>query len=298
MKRIQEQQALSTKKVELLGHQSQEIGAIVETIDQIAEQTNLLALNAAIEAARAGEHGKGFAVVADEVRKLAERATAATKEIGQLIGGIRAGVTDVVATIASSNEEGNQGAQRSEEAGNALAEILTAVEIVSNQAKEVVGITQRLSDSSSSASQALKEVDNAVHESDSAVSTMVEEAGQVSEAMASVATVSEETAAGAQEMSCTCSAVAESISQIMLDIETQKQNTMEIDAAARQLYDMAIHLQEMSDLYAWNRRQNENEQQKSAYANKRKMTVDQAAQHYLLGKPLEEALKSPIKKAA
>ena len=91
----------AANKVRELGTLGQKIGAVVETIDDIAEQTNLLALNAAIEAARAGEHGKGFAVVADEVRKLAERSGRETKQIGELINQVQTGTTEAVAAMDS-----------------------------------------------------------------------------------------------------------------------------------------------------------------------------------------------------
>ncbi|MFQ5436659.1 MAG: methyl-accepting chemotaxis protein, partial [Anaerolineae bacterium] len=121
---------LSAQKVQEMGRRSKQIGAIVETIDDIASQTNLLALNAAIEAARAGEHGKGFAVVADEVRKLAEKSAAATREIGALIQGIQHTVGEAVAAMDEGAEEVESGVIRANEAGQALSSILKAVETV------------------------------------------------------------------------------------------------------------------------------------------------------------------------
>src|SRR5918999_1637693 len=111
-------------KVEELGKLGEKIGAVVETIDDIAEQTNLLALNAAIEAARAGEHGKGFAVVADEVRKLAERSQRETKAIADLIRDVQAGTREAVQAMELGAQKVEDGSARADQAGAALDEIL------------------------------------------------------------------------------------------------------------------------------------------------------------------------------
>jgi methyl-accepting chemotaxis protein len=118
----------SARTVENLGVQSTEIGQIVGVINDIAEQTNLLALNAAIEAARAGEHGRGFAVVADEVRKLAEKTMDATTRIGETIGAIRADVTDAVAAMNETDRSVQSGVEVSGQLSHALQEIVDAVE--------------------------------------------------------------------------------------------------------------------------------------------------------------------------
>ena len=144
MERIRQQAFAASEKAQELGRQGQAIGCIVETIHQIAEQTNLLALNAAIEAARAGEHGRGFAVVADEVRKLAERSTRATNEIRDLIGNVRANVEQTVASMETSRSEVTEGVTRSEEAGHALTQILTAAEATAGAAGGMSDIMLRM----------------------------------------------------------------------------------------------------------------------------------------------------------
>lgn len=117
-------------KVQELGKSSDQIGEIIGVIDDIADQTNLLALNAAIEAARAGEQGRGFAVVADEVRKLAERTTKATKEITMMIKNIQSETQSAVEAMFAGNRQVDEGVATTTEAGNALREIIEMAERV------------------------------------------------------------------------------------------------------------------------------------------------------------------------
>jgi len=127
----------TSRTVEALGARSEEIGNIVGTIEDIADQTNLLALNAAIEAARAGEQGRGFAVVADEVRALAERTTKATKEIGAMIKAIQGETRDAVRAMDEGVREVEKGAVSSQKSGEALEEILNCIHEVSLQVSQI-----------------------------------------------------------------------------------------------------------------------------------------------------------------
>ncbi len=134
MDNIRNQIQETSKRIKRLGESSQEIGNIVELINDISEQTNILALNAAIQAASAGEAGRGFAVVADEVQSLAERTSNATKQIESLVQAIQSDTNEAVASMEQTTSEVVDGAKRTENAGDALAEI----EAVSNDLAELI----------------------------------------------------------------------------------------------------------------------------------------------------------------
>lgn len=137
MNRIAERVKESAATVESLGSRSDQIGEIVGTIEDIADQTNLLALNAAIEAARAGEQGRGFAVVADEVRALAERTTKATKEIGQMIKAIQTETKGAVTSMEEGVNEVELGTKDAAKSGTALEHILNQINEVTMQINQI-----------------------------------------------------------------------------------------------------------------------------------------------------------------
>ena len=177
----------SSKKVEEIGERSNQIGIIVETIEDIASQTNLLALNAAIEAARAGEQGKGFAVVADEVRKLAERSSTATKEIGELIGGIQKTIQEAVVVSTSAAEEINLASADLMDSIQSVAAVVTAnEEITSNLAAnsgKVMQATENIAAVSEENSAAIEEVSASTEE----MSAQVEEVTASAQSLADMA---------------------------------------------------------------------------------------------------------------
>lgn len=145
MKFISESISRSNEKVTSLSQRSKEIGSILDVISGIAEQTNLLALNAAIEAARAGEHGKGFAVVADEVRKLAEQSQASTKSIAELIALVQ---SDTVESVNIMNEvvtNVEEGVKVSEQTSNKFTQILSSTRNMTPQIEQVTATVQQIS---------------------------------------------------------------------------------------------------------------------------------------------------------
>lgn len=201
MKSIQNKVKLSANKVREMGNRSNEIGVIVETIDDIASQTNLLALNAAIEAARAGEHGKGFAVVADEVRKLAERSSLATKEINGLINHIQVTIAEAISAMEESTREVETGVDRANEAGISLNNILDASEEVFIHSQLTLNVTHQMQIASSELVQAMASVSTVVEENTAVTEEMSFSSNEVTMAIENIASVSEENSAAIEEVS-------------------------------------------------------------------------------------------------
>jgi methyl-accepting chemotaxis protein len=146
--------------VQELGSSSEQIGTIVQVINDIADQTNLLALNAAIEAARAGEQGRGFAVVADEVRKLAERTTKATQEISDMIKRIQKDTGDAVKSMELGTREVENGLQLTEKSGNSLSQIVDSVAKVDNIIGQVAAASEEQSSAAEQIGRSVEGINN------------------------------------------------------------------------------------------------------------------------------------------
>ena len=168
-------------KIESLGEKSKEIGNIVNTINQISEQTNLLALNAAIEAARAGEAGRGFAVVADEVRKLAEESGNATTQIRELIASIQNEIDGAVESMANNTTQVDEGSQGVEEAVKAFETLPSIVGSVNNAANEVASVAQENASGSEEASSAMEEVSASMQQVTSSAQELTELAAKLTQ---------------------------------------------------------------------------------------------------------------------
>lgn len=228
MQQVQKSVSETAEKIHQLDQHSAKIGAIVEVINDIAEQTSLLSLNAAIEAARAGDQGKGFAVVADEVRKLAEKSGKATKEIAGLIANVQLVTKEAVEATRVVTDEVEDGVFLVNEAGQSLGTIVEGVVSANNMVTAIAGTIEQVIDESQRVSDHINDIVAITEENTAATEEIAASTQQVSQSMHSIAAISQESAAAAEQVS----AFTE---ELYASVEEALGSSEKLDGMAREL---------------------------------------------------------------
>ena len=212
-----------------LGANSEQIGDIVKVIDRIAEQTNLLALNAAIEAARAGEHGRGFAVVASEIRKLADGSVQATKEIAGHITSTQAVISEVVGAMDRLTDRVEESTNSTSLASGALQEIVSAVLTANNQIAEISGVTRAMSANSYQVIRQIEEITKSVSLNLKATQSMSRQSDDVSKAFSDISSISQQNASSVEVLTYVNKEVTDAAQRMLGSVDQMNDLAGEID---------------------------------------------------------------------
>jgi len=252
MQQVREATEQLSNRVRELGRYSVQIGSIVETIDGIAAQTNLLALNAAIEAARAGEHGKGFAVVADEVRKLAEKSAVATKEIAEMVRAVQGGSAEAVEAMRQTGEDVMTAVALADQSGLAFKHITSGAQSAAERVAKIHAALQMMRAAMEELTHVVADVTTIAEDHQGASQTMAALNAEVATSVENVSAVIEENTAATEQMAASAAEVTDSIQTIASVSEENSAAVEEVSASAEeisaQVQEVAASAHSMADM--------------------------------------------------